>query len=180
MTTPVIRDAVEADLGAITELTNALIPTTTIEYTDTPHTVDGRREWYAARRARGFPVLVAEAGTDGVIGYASYGDFRDAVARPGYRGTVEHTVHVAGSWWGGGVGRVLMTELIGRARAQHLHVMVGAIDAENAGSIRFHERLGFVEVARMPQVGQKFGRWLDLVFVQLLLDDAPAPPSSPR
>ena len=174
-TAPTIRDATGADLVAITDLTNALIPTTTVEYTDTLHTVDGRREWLTARRARGFPVIVAETPTEGVIGYASYGDFRDAQARPGYRRTVEHTVHVAEAWWGAGLGRVLMEELIGRARAQGLHVMVGAIDAENEGSIRFHERLGFVEVARMPQVGQKFGRWLDLVLVQLLLDDAPTP-----
>jgi L-amino acid N-acyltransferase len=169
-----IRDAEDRDVGAITALTNALLSITTVEYTDAPHTTEGRMAWLHARRARGFPVLVADAPSGDVIGFASYGDFRDAVARPGYRFTVEHTVHVAREWWGSGLGRALMVALIERARAQGLHTMVGAIDAENEGSIRFHERLGFVEVARMPEVGHKFGRWLDLVLVQLTLDSGPS------
>ncbi|CAN5428063.1 GNAT family N-acetyltransferase [soil metagenome] len=170
----VVRDAVDHDVGVITALQNALLATTTIEYTDVAHTIEGREAWLRERRARGFPVLVAEVPGHGVIGFASYGDFRDAVARPGYRFTVEHTVHVASGWWGTGLGRALMETLIERARAQGLHVMVGAIDAENEGSIRFHERLGFVEVARMPEVGRKFDRWLDLVLVQLTLDGGPS------
>jgi L-amino acid N-acyltransferase len=165
-----IRDAEDRDIATITALTNALLETTTVEYTDVPHTIESRTAWLQARRARQFPVLVADVPDHGVIGFASYGDFRDSVARPGYRFTVEHTVHVASEWWGTGLGSALMSALIERARSQRLHTMVGAIDAENEGSIRFHERLGFVEVARMPEVGHKFGRWLDLVLVQLTLD----------
>jgi phosphinothricin acetyltransferase len=89
---------------------------------------------------------------------------------PGYRFTVEHTVHVREDHWGSGAGRALMEELVERARAAGKHVMVGALDGANEASLRFHARLGFVEVARMPEVGRKFGRWLDLVLVQRILD----------
>lgn len=76
---------------------------------------------------------------------------------------------------GSGIGRSLITALTGRARALGKHVMVAAIDAGNPASIALHARLGFVEVGRMPQVGCKFGRWLDLVWMQLQLDDRRVP-----
>jgi L-amino acid N-acyltransferase len=106
-------------------------------------------------------------------GFTSYGSFRGDGRRPGYRFTVEHTIHVAETHWGAGVGRALLEALIERARNTGHHVLVGGIDADNAASLRFHERLGFAEVARMPQVGRKFDRWLDLVLVQLILNDEP-------
>lgn len=173
-----VRDAADADLPAVVDLVNALLATTTIEYTERPHTLDGRGRWLHERRTRGFPVLVAEtlptAASDRpqVIGLASYGDFRDSLAREGYAATVEHTVHVHRDWWGTGVGRSLMVELFARAVADGKHVMIGAVDAEHVDSLRFHERLGFVETARLPEVGRKFGRWLTLVLVQRTLDDA--------
>jgi L-amino acid N-acyltransferase YncA len=163
-----VGDATPGDLPAIVELLNATLATTTYEYTESPHTLDGRAEWFERQRQRDFPVLVADI--DGaVVGYAAYGDFRDSLARPGYRFTVEHSVHVAESHWGGGIGRQLMAHLIDRARAAGVHVMVGAIDSSNVDSLAFHAKLGFVETARMPEVGRKFDRWLDLVMVQLTL-----------
>jgi len=69
-----------------------------------------------------------------------------------------------------GVGRALIEALLDRARADGVHAVIAGIDAENERSLRFHERLGFVEVARMPEVGRKFDRWLDLVLLQRLLD----------
>jgi phosphinothricin acetyltransferase len=107
-----------------------------------------------------------------VVGYASYGPFR---AFDGYRGTVEHSVYVRADLRGSGRGRVLLTALIELARSQGLHVMVAAIEAGNAGSLVLHRRLGFEAVGLMPQVGQKFGRWLDLLWMQLRLDDRPHP-----
>jgi len=162
----VVRDAVAADVPA-------LIATTSYEWRDDPHTVDTRLEWLADKQDDGWPVLVAVDDTGAVVGFAYYGDFRDSARWPGYRTTVEHTVHVRDDQWGRGVGRVLMAELEERARQQGKHVIVGGIDGTNTGSLRFHERLGYDEVARMSQVGVKFGEWQDLVLVQKALDDGP-------
>jgi L-amino acid N-acyltransferase len=162
-----IRDATGTDADAISVLYNALIATTTVAWTDEPETVEQRRAWLDDQARRGDPVLVADVGE--VVGYVSYGPFRDSVRWPGYRFTVEHSIHVRRDHWGGGVGRTLMTELVARATAAGKHVMVGGIDGANEAAIRFHERLGFVPVARMPQVGRKFDRWLDLVLVQRIL-----------
>ena len=106
---------------------------------------------------------------DEVLGMASYGDFRDSIHWPGYRFTVEHSIHVRSDRRHDGLGRMLMEELLTRAARNGIHVMVAGIDADNGDSIRFHERLGFVEVARMPETGHKFGRWLDLVLMQRIL-----------
>jgi L-amino acid N-acyltransferase len=170
----VIRDALDDDLPAIVDLQNALLSTTTIEWTETTHTVPERAEWLRRQRAVHNPVLVAIVGRE-LVGWSSFSDFRDTTKWPGYRHTVEHTVHVREHNWGGGVGRALMSRLLDAATSLHKHVMVGAVAGENEASILFHERLGFVEVARMPQVGAKFGRWLDLVLVQKRLDDRASP-----
>ena len=108
----------------------------------------------------------------GVAGFASFGDFRPW---PGYRFTVEHSVHVRHDCRGAGVGGALMQPLIARATTLGKHVMIAGVDAENVASLRFHRRLGFVPVAHFREVGFKFGRWLDLMFLQRLLsDDRPA------
>ena len=91
--------------------------------------------------------------------------FRDNERLHGYRFTVEHSVHVREVAWGRGVGRRLMDELIARAAAAGVHVMIGAVDGANGGSVRFHERLGFVEQGRLREVGWKHDRWLDVVFM---------------
>ena len=130
--------------------------------------VDGRRKWLHEHWERGDPVLVAIDGAD-VVGVAAYGEFRDAKRWPGYRFTVEHSIHVHQDRWGRGIGRSLLNALAERARSAGNHVMVGAIDAANVASIEFHLRLGFVEVGRMPEVGYKHDRWLGLVLVQLIL-----------
>ena len=169
-----IREALQADLPAIVDLQNALLSTTTIEWTETPHTVAEKSEWLQRHRALHHPVLVAVVAHD-LVGWCSFGDFRDTAKWPGYLSTVEHTIHVREDTWGGGVGRALMSRLFDAAIALHKHVMVGAVAGDNEASIRFHERLGFVEVARMPQVGAKFGRWLDLVLLQKRLDERARP-----
>ncbi len=163
-----IRGASEADLPQILEIANALLTTTAIEWTEVPHTLEGRRAWLAQHRAAGEPVLVAEEAGE-LLGYANYGDFRDAQKWPGYRFTVEHTIHVRERCWGRGVGRQLLEALIERARSAGKHAMIGAIDGDNVASLRFHARLGFVEVGRMPEVGFKHGRWLTLVLMQRIL-----------
>ena len=150
---------------AIAPILNAFLATTAIEWTDTPHTADSILEWLDDHET----VLVAEVGGV-VVGVAAFGWFRDVVKWPGYRFTVEHTVHVREDHWGSGVGRALMEALVNEARTGGKHTMVAAVDGANEASIRFHERLGFVEVARMPELGAKFGQWHDLTILQLRLD----------
>jgi phosphinothricin acetyltransferase len=166
----IVRPGTATDAVAIASLLNAYLATTTIEWTDAPQTPVTILEWLDEHET----VLVAEERGD-VVGVAAFGWFRDVVKRPGYRFTVENTIHVREDRWGSGVGRDLMRALIDRALESGKHTMVAAIDGANESSIRFHERLGFVEVARMPEIGAKFGRWCDLVLLQLRLDDGTAP-----
>jgi phosphinothricin acetyltransferase len=166
-----VRDGGGADLEATLAIYNELIPSTTIAWTERPTPMAEREAWFAQQRARGFPVLVADdAGT--VVGVASYGDFRDTAHWEGYRYSVELSIHVRADRRGAGIGRLLMEALVERARAAGVHVMVAAVDGDNEGSIRFHERLGFTVVGRMPETGFKFGRWLDLVLLQRILTSA--------
>lgn len=171
---PLIRDAVDSDAAAIAAIYNDAVVNTTSIWNEVQ--VDGanRVAWMADRRRLGYPVLVAVDGDGAVLGYASFGDWR---AFDGYRHTVEHSVYVRADRRGGGIGRALLTALIAAARSIGKHVMVAAIEAGNAGSIALHERLGFRQTGLMPQVGMKFGRWLDLAFLQLILDDSPTPPA---
>jgi phosphinothricin acetyltransferase len=164
----IIRDAIDDDMPAVRDLYNALIPTTTIGWTESLQTLRQRRAWYRKQQKAGFPVLVAD--DDGeVVGFSAYGSFRGEGKWPGYRFTVEHTIHVRESHWGRGIGRMLLTALAERARQIGIHVMVAAIDGDNEASIRFHESLGFAIVGRMPEVGWKFGRRLELVLMQRIL-----------
>lgn len=166
-----IRDATPDDLGAILDIFNDVIATSTAVYSLQPTTLAERSAWFDARRAAGFPVLVAEQG-GAVCGFASFGDFRGTW--PGYRYSVEHSVHVRADSRRRGVGRGLLQSLLPRALAMGKHVMIGGVDADNAASLRLHEALGFERVAHFREVGRKFGRWLDLVFVQRCLDGAGA------
>ncbi|MGJ0389943.1 GNAT family N-acetyltransferase [Microbacterium sp. CGR1] len=166
-----IRDAETADLEAITAIHNDAVLNTTAIWNEEAVTVEDRTAWLAERTARGYPVLVA-VDASGVLGYATFGDWRP---HSGYRHTVEHSVYVRDGQRGRGIGKALMIELIHRARTLGKHVMVAAIESSNTGSIIMHKRLDFMQVGRMPQVGAKFDRWLDLTFLQLVLDERPFP-----
>lgn len=169
-----IRDAEDHDLSAVAAIYNDAVRHTTAIWNDSPVDVENRRQWWADRQRLGYPVLVAVDPAEAVVGYASFGDWR---AFDGYRHTVEHSVYVRADQRGGGLGKALMQGLIDRARAMGKHVMVAGIEAGNTASIRLHERLGFEQVGLLPQVGTKFGRWLDLAFLQLRLDDRDSPDS---
>ncbi|MCU1351596.1 MAG: family N-acetyltransferase [Acidimicrobiales bacterium] len=168
----VIRAAVASDLPSIARIYNALLESTTYEWTETRHTVEELGRWLEEQHAGGCPVVVADDG-DEVVGWGTYGDFRDATRWPGYRFTVEHSIHVAQSHWGRGVGRALVVHLGEHARREGKRVMVAGIDASNRRSIAFHAKLGFEEVARMPGVGDKWGQRLDLVLMQRDLTQRP-------
>jgi L-amino acid N-acyltransferase len=168
-----IRAAGSGDLPQILAIYNEVIATSTAVYSIEPVALAERAEWFEQRRRRGFPVLVAADG-ESVLGFSSFGEFRGAWA--GYRYSVEHSVHVRADARGRGIGRDLVAALFPLAAALGKHVMIGAVDAANDGSLRFHEKLGFERVGHFREVGRKFDRWLDLVFVQRFLD----PPGSGR
>ena len=152
----------EEHLPGIRAIYNHAVQHSTAIWNDALVDLENRRDWWRGRTGAGFPILVAVAGDD-VLGYASYGPFRPF---DGYRKTVEHSVYVAETARGRGVGSALLIALEAEARRAKMHVMLGGIAAENEASIRLHRKLGFVETGRMPEVGQKFGRYLDLVFMQ--------------
>lgn len=166
-----VREARAEDQAAMLAIYNDVVATSTAIFRDTPTTLEERLAWWEARTAQGYPVLVAVEDGE-VVGFASFGDFR---AWPGYRFTVEHSVHVRADRRGHGIGQALMRPLLARAAALGKHVMIAGVDAANEGSLRFHERLGFERVAHLREVGFKFDRWLDLVFLQRTLDGLQEP-----
>jgi L-amino acid N-acyltransferase YncA len=167
-----VRNAIRDDLPQILAIYNDVIATSTAIYADRPASLADRAEWFEGRLKRNFPVLAAVEGEE-VLGFSSFGDWRGAWSA--YRHTVEHSVHVSATSRGGGVGSRLVEALFPLAQKMNMHVMIGAIDAANEGSLRFHERLGFHRAAHFKEVGHKFGRWLDLVFRQRFLDAPGAP-----
>jgi L-amino acid N-acyltransferase len=170
--TTTVRAARPDDLGQILAIYNEVIRNSTAVYSEVEFTTARGEQWFAAKADQGFPFLVAEEGAE-IVGFGTFGEFR---AWPCYRHTVEHSLHVRADRRGRGVGKALLAALIERATLMHKHVMIAGIDADNAASIGLHRRSGFAEAGRFHEVGFKFGRWLDLVFLELRLSEA-APPS---
>ncbi|MCU1718260.1 GNAT family N-acetyltransferase [Pseudomonas sp. 5P_3.1_Bac2] len=162
----IIRDATPADLPALVDIYNDAVLNTTAIWMN--HCVDlaNREAWFAARSQQGYPILVAEDAAGRVVGYSSFGDWRPF---DGFCYSVEHSVYVSPDVQGKGLGKRLLCALITRARAANKHMMVAAIESGNQTSIAMHLRLGFTITGQMPQVGCKFGQWLDLTFMQLNL-----------
>ncbi|ARP83172.1 GNAT family N-acetyltransferase [Bordetella genomosp. 8] len=163
----------ERHAGAMLEIFNDAILTSTALYEYQPRTDAVMQAWFEAKRKGGFPVIGFEDGDGTLMGFASYGTFR---AFPAFKYSVEHSVYVARDHRGRGLGQALMRALIARARAQQYHVLVGAIDTSNTASCALHEKLGFTHAGTVRQAGFKFGRWLDVAFYQMLLEtpDEPA------
>jgi phosphinothricin acetyltransferase len=172
----IVRDLTEGDVPAITAIYNQLIAETDVIWLEEPVTAEDRTAWLRSLRPDD-AALAAVADDGSVVGYAAIFEFR---AKAGYWPTVELTIMLDDQHRGRGAGQALMDELILRAAGAGRHVMVAGIDGGNAGSIRFHERNGFVEVARMPGVGRKHGRPLDLVLMQLALPPADPQDESPH
>jgi phosphinothricin acetyltransferase len=160
-----IRPATRADLPAILAIYNEAVLHSTAIWNYAAVDLANREAWFESRMAQGYPILVADDGS-GARAYASFGDWRPF---DGYCHTVEHSVYVDAGLRGRGLGRALLEALCEEARTRGKHVMLGGIDATNAASLALHRKAGFVETARMPEVGRKFDRWLDLVFMQKML-----------
>ncbi len=162
---PVIDNASRQDLPQILAIYNEVIRNSTAVYSEEEFTATRGEAWFEAKIGNGFPMIVARDAS-GIAGFGTFGEFR---AWPCYRQTVEHSVHVRVDCRGLGLGRALVVELLARAAAGAKHVMIAGIDADNAVSIELHRSLGFTQVGHFHEVGFKFGRWLDLVFMECML-----------
>jgi L-amino acid N-acyltransferase len=151
---------------------NEAIVNSTALYDYKPRTMEMMRGWFDAKAKGNFPVIGIENDSGELMGFGSYGTFR---GWPAYKYSVEHSVYVEARFRGQGIGKRVLQELIAAAQTQNYHILVGGIDAANSVSIRLHERLGFVHCGVIRQAGFKFGRWLDLVFYQLILSTPLAP-----
>jgi len=167
MNTPItIREATAHDLPALLEIYNDVILNTTSVYSEQPHTLAMRQAWFKERTAAGFPVIVAEQ--NGVIaGFGSYGHFR---VWPCYRFTAEHSIYVHKDHRGQGISKLLLQQLITLAKQAGLHALIAGVDSDNQVSLQLHLKFGFAQVAHFKEVGFKFDRWLDLLFLELLLE----------
>ena len=170
----IIRQATEADLPGILVIYNHAVEQTTAVFEYRAHTIEMRREWFQAKQAASLPVFVAADG-DRVLGFATYGPFR---AWPAYKYSIELSVYVDVAARRQGIGTGLVKAVVADADTRGLRVVMAGITADNDISLRLHERLGFREVAHIPQVGYKFGTWLDLKLLQLVLD-GPSHPTEP-
>jgi L-amino acid N-acyltransferase len=166
-----IRPAVEKDLPQILEIYNHSIIHTTSIYSYKPHTLEMRKKWFDEKKAAGHPVLVAERDNK-VVGFIAYGPFR---AWPAYKYTVEHSVHIDINYRRQGIAGSLIKEMIEIARQNDVHAIIGVIDASNAASVKLHEQFNFKEVGHFKEVGFKFGKWLDLIFMELVLETPDRP-----
>ena len=161
-----VRPATHDDLAGILEIYNDAVLNTTATYDYEPRTLEHRIAWFEDHVQNNYPVLVAVNPQEQVLGWSALNRYHD---RPGYRFTTENSVYVAADQRGRGIGRLLMEPLIEAGRRRGFHAILAGIDAGNEASIRLHARFGFAKVAHLKQVGFKFGRWLDVIYMELVL-----------
>lgn len=162
-----IRPATETDLAAINDIYNHYVLHSTCTYQEEPEPLDGRQLWFRNHGER-HPVIVAES--DGqVVGWGSLSPYH---TRSAYRRTVENSVYVHHRHYRRGIGSLLLQELIVCARALGHHAIIAGIDAEQTASVGLHAKFQFVKVGQLKQLGFKFGRWLDVIYMELILDDS--------
>jgi phosphinothricin acetyltransferase len=162
--TLLIRDATLDDAMEILGIFNQAVLETTAVWSDQPSDLSGREEMIGSRIIKGLPVIVGELDRK-IVGYALLSDFRPL---NGYQHTKENSIFVDVNFHRRGIGRALLTSLLQRAEHINIHAVVAAIDSTNSSSIALHSSLGFREVGKLPQVGRKFGKWLDLIYMQIV------------
>jgi phosphinothricin acetyltransferase len=162
-----IRPATEADLAAINDIYNHYVLHSTCTYQEEPETMDDRRRWFS-RHGKNHPIIVAEA--DGQV--AGWGSLSPYHVRSAYRYTVENSVYVHHEMHRRGIGGILLGELIIRAQKIGHRAIIAAIDGEQAASVTLHEKFHFEHAGHFKEVGLKFGRWLDVIYMELNLSKA--------
>ena len=167
ITQPSIRFAESKDVQSILDIVNHEILHSTVLYDYRERTYEKQLGWFEKKSQDKMPVIVAEKNNK-VIGFGTYGIFRPWDA---YRYSVEHSIYVNHRARGLGVGKLIMAELIRLAKEQGYHTMIAGVDGSNRGSYEFHRKFGFQEIGTFKEIGYKFDRWLDLIFLQLFLKD---------
>jgi L-amino acid N-acyltransferase YncA len=160
-----IRQATEKDLEAILEIVNYNILNTNSIYDYESRTLSQQKAIFDEKLKANFPLIVIEIDSE-IAGFGTYGTFR---FKEGYKFTVEHSVYISVNYQGKGFGKLLLAELIELAKKQKLHTMIAVIDAENQSSVEFHKQFGFETVGVLKESAFKFDKWLDTVFMQLIL-----------
>lgn len=168
-----VRPAVREDCPGILEIYNEAVLNTTATYDYEPRTLVHRQDWFEDHQRNGYAVFVAVDELARIVGWSALNRYHD---RAGYRFTTENSIYVAADQRGRGIGKLLLPPLIQSATERGFHVMIGAIDASNEASIRLHRRFGFETVGHFKRVGYKFNRWLDVVYMELLLPEPKALP----
>jgi phosphinothricin acetyltransferase len=163
----IIRDAKIEDLASVLKIVNFEIEHTTSIYDYKKRTLDEQIIWFEKKRIEKMPVIIAEF-SGNILGFGTFGIFRPW---DGYQFSVEHSIYVERKYRNKGVGIKIIRKLIQLAKKQGYHAMIAGVDATNSKSIEFHKKFGFQEVGRFNEIGYKFEKWLDLVFMQLFLDD---------
>ncbi len=161
-----IRRAVRSDCPGILAIYNHAVLNTTASYDYEPRTLEQRFDWFDAHGRDDFAIFIAEAEGGEIVGWSALNKYHD---RFGFRFTTENSVYVAESWRGRGLGGRLLEPLVTAAEHRGLHAIIAAIDAANEASIRLHARFGFEKVGHFRQVGFKFDRWLDVVYMERLI-----------
>jgi len=161
-----IRLATSDDLGAINDIYNHYVFASTCTYQEEPETSEGRQKWFANHLPETHPIIVAEI-SGHVLGWGSLSPYHSRCA---YRFTVENSVYVHHEHLGEGLGTAILKDLIVRARIIGHHVMIAAIDGRQTTSIRLHRKFGFTDVGHFREVGFKFGTWLDVAYLELMLN----------
>lgn len=160
-----LRAATEADLMAINDIYNHYVRHSTCTYQEEPELLAGRQQWFR-HHGKQHPIIVAIA--DGkVVGWGSLSAYH---IRSAYRRTVENSVYVHHEQHRRGIGSLLLQDLIQRARQLGHHAIIAGIDAEQTASVGIHTKFGFQKVGCLKQIGYKFNHWLDVIYMELILD----------
>jgi L-amino acid N-acyltransferase len=166
-----VRKAVREDCPCILEIYNDAVLNTTATYDYQPRTLEHRQSWFDDHQRTGLPIYVASDSEEHIVGWSALNRYHDRI---GYRFTSENSIYVAADHRGRGIGKLLLPPLIEDAKELGLRAIIAAIDSENPASIRLHARFGFEPVGHFRKVGYKFNRWLDVVYMELLLPDPAA------
>jgi L-amino acid N-acyltransferase len=162
-----IREAKHKDLPFILEIMNDAILTTTSIYDYKERNDEFVQTWFNNKRTDNMPIFVYDIDNQAVA-FGSYGIFR---AWDAYKFSVEHSIYVHKNFQGQGIGKKLLSALIEVATKDGYHTMIAGIDAANQKSYDFHKQFDFTEVGRFKEVGYKFDKWLDLIFMQRMLNN---------